>query len=192
MALLLNPVNPLISGSASMRDVKLVAGMNYSKTPTYSNPTGDLTQVSFLDGTAAINRDLQVDLLNATANTLSDIAQLSISSPNGSTTDDTFVLQLNYTGSNPGAFLAFYDTTTDQWENAVLGDSNGGAGGTSVNGAYNPSADFVLGDYGVDTVNHEVWAVVDQQGKFTALPEPSTWLMLASGIGALLLVWRRG
>jgi probable HAF family extracellular repeat protein len=191
VALLLNPVNPLTSVSGGVQDVKLVAGMNYSKVAAYTDPTGDLTQVSFLDGTAAINRDVQVSFLAGTAWLRSDIAELSITAPDGSINEDTFVLQLSYTGSAPGTYLGFFDTSTDEWENAVLGDTNGGAGGTFVDGAYNPSTDFVLGDYGVNTSNHTVWAVVDQPGEFAAVPEPSTWTMVAGGAALLIGLRRR-
>ena len=69
--------------------------------------------------------------------------------------------------------LSFNSGTTD-WELAVDGNSDGGAGATFYAGS---SEDFAatlggaplstaLGTYGVDTVNNHVWAVVDHEGTF--------------------------
>ncbi len=192
VALMLNPVSPVTTASAGVQDVKLVAGMKYDQFAAFSNINGNNTEVSFLDGTAAVNRDVQVTFLAATAGLRSDIAQLSLTAPGGSTKQDTFVLQLSYTGSAPGAVLGFFDVGTDQWENAVLGDTSGGSG-TFVDGAYNPSTDFVLGDYGIDTSDDTVWAVVAEHGEFAvidAVPEPSTWTMLLCAAGILASVKR--
>ena len=57
-------------------------------------------------------------------------------------------------------------------------------------GAYNPATEFVLGDYGVDTVNDRVWAVIDHNSSFgvgestAVLPEPSSAALLAFGASA--------
>ena len=153
-AVLLNPINPLTSVSAGVQDVKLVAGMNYTQVAAYTNTAGNQTQMSFLGGTAAKNRDVQVSFLTATAGLASDIAQLSITTPDGTTQQDTFVLSLSYTGSVPGAYLAYFNTTTGTWQNAVMGNTDGGASANFIDGAYNPSTDLVLGDYGIDTKRH--------------------------------------
>jgi hypothetical protein len=61
-------------------------------------------------------------------------------------------------------------------------------------GAYDSATDFQLGSYGIDTVNHEVWAVVDHNSEFAvaqAVPEPSSWTALLGGLG-LLLGFQRG
>jgi hypothetical protein len=85
---------------------------------------------------------------------------------------DQFVAQMNYdpgvAGGFPGgenaARLAYLDPSTGKWANAVLGN-NGGAP-KLIQGAYDPSADFHLGYYGVDTVHHVVWAVLNYDGEF--------------------------
>ena len=50
---------------------------------------------------------------------------------------------------------------------------------------------MTLGDWGVNTVNHTVWAVVNHNSEFAA-PEPSTLVLL--GIGAVTVLayaWRK-
>jgi len=110
--------------------------------------------------------------------------------PDGTTQQDKFVLQLSYTGSAPGAFLGFFDTGTTPWRNAVTGNTDGGAGANFVNGAYT-AEDFVLGDYGIDTSNNTVWAVVDHNSEFAVIPEPCIWTLLALASGFLLTFRRR-
>jgi hypothetical protein len=52
------------------------------------------------------------------------------------------------------------------------------------------SGDIALGDWGVNTANHTVWAVVNHNSQFAVVPEPSTLVLLtAAALG--LLSWRR-
>jgi len=46
-----------------------------------------------------------------------------------------------------------------------------------------------LGSWGVDTASNQVWAVLDYNGDFAALPEPCTLAFLA--VGGLLVIRRR-
>jgi len=48
-----------------------------------------------------------------------------------------------------------------------------------------------VGAYGVDTANDVVWAVVDHDAEFAAVPEPGTIGLLVAGIAALGFAYRR-
>lgn len=134
----------------------------------------------------------------------------------GSQQTDTFVLQMSYDESELGNIwnlteaeavaqdrlnLGYLDlgadgllggtgANTDHWTLAV----NGNFGGTPNfvgDHAYSDSY-FTLGDYGVDTAHNTVWAVVNHNSQFAAVPEPATIALLAAG-GFFLLGygWRR-
>ena len=141
-------------------------------------------------------------------------------SRDGSHQTDMFVLQVSY---NPSALLSIWGETEAQaaasgslhldyldlgpdgqqgsadnrWINAVAGDFGGTSnyvGDHSYNSSY-----FVLGDYGIDTADHVVWAVVNHNSEFAAsagdmalVPEPSTIALLAAGALALSACRVRG
>jgi autotransporter-associated beta strand protein len=133
----------------------------------------------------------------------------------GSHQTDMFVLQMNYDGdelssisggseaqiiASGGLRLGYLDlgpdslpgTADDQWINAVDGNF-GGTPNFVGDQPYDPGY-FVLGDYGVDTANHVVWAVVDHNSEFgstaAVVPEPSTLVLL--GVDAIVLAdWMR-
>ena len=54
------------------------------------------------------------------------------------------------------------------------------------------SSYFVLGDYGVDTTDHVVWAVLDHNSEFGVVPEPSSFVLFCIGAMSLLAYsWHR-
>ena len=76
-----------------------------------------------------------------------------------------------------------------QWVNAV--DLNiGGTPDFMGVGAWT-NADTLLGEYGVNTTTHTVWAVLDHNSEFGVVPEPSTWALLVAGSVAALWLGRR-
>lgn len=185
------------TGSAGAETVNLggsYAGFTLHNTSSY----GHGSTLSILGGTASANRTLNASFLGQVAgfNQASDIVDVS------GVSGDKFVLQLSYDpalatsllGSEANAMLLWQDPATGSFGNAILGNSDGGTQSQHFVGAYNPATEFVLGDYGVDTVNHVVWAVVDHNSEFAVgqtVPEPGTWVTLASGIGVLALRRRR-
>ncbi len=109
-----------------------------------------------------------------------------------------FVLQMSYdSDALPGTsaaddplYLAWLDPLTGLWVNAVNGNVGINSGNYEV-GAY-PNGDTTLGDWGVNTANQTVWAVVNHDGEFAVVPEPSTMaLLMAAAIGLLGWRWRR-
>jgi len=124
---------------------------------------------------------------------ISDVFSLS------GTSTDIFVLQLNLTGLTPAAYLGWIDGG-GLWANAVSG--NTGAGGLA--GAYTTSfatflannggsfnAATMLGAYGVDTSGGAVWAVLNHNSDFAAVPEPATWMLAALGLTVTMIFRRR-
>jgi len=154
------------------------------------------TTIHLLGGTASVNRTVLTTFGAGPAGSASDDVNVS------GTISDTYVLELSYSQAaalslpgGPNAMqLEWLDPNTGVWENAIGGNTGGTP--TFVDGPYNPSVDFNLGTYGVDTANQEVWAVVDHNSQFTAgiLPEPGSVMLLSVGLTALLGVrrFRRG
>jgi hypothetical protein len=90
--------------------------------------------------------------------------------------------------------------TNDSWEFAWKGCFDPTTGAlltdaqqTFVLGAYDPSADFSVGTWGIDLTHDVAWAVVNFNGQFGVAPEPATWVMLLSGslFGAFAAYRRR-
>lgn len=155
------------------------------------------TTATLLDGTTSAVATLQSSFA-ATSGALNDTIRLSnvftlsgvpvVNMPTGQT--DTFVLQLTVSTVTGSSFLGWLDTNTNTWVNAVAGNI-GGTAFFAGDGAYDPLTDFHLGTYGVDTVNHTVWAVVDHNSDFAAVPEPATWGLFIGAVCFMLFLRRR-
>lgn len=98
-------------------------------------------------------------------------------------------------------YISWLDPMDDVWKPAVDGN-HGEAGGLagfyadtsymnflSLNGGWN--AVEMLGAYGVDRENGQVWAVIDHNSEFGAVPEPSTWALIGLGAAALIFTRRK-
>ena len=81
-------------------------------------------------------------------------------------------------------FLAWLDFGDGQWQNAVQGNIGSNLGGFRL-GAW-VRGDMTLGDWGVSTADHTVWAVLDHNSQFAVVPEPSTLALLAAAAMAVV------
>ena len=97
-------------------------------------------------------------------------------------------------------FLGWFDPGDSDWKNAVLG--NHGADGTLAGGYQSSYESFLsshggwdpvtmLGAYGADAETNRVWAVIDHNSEFSAMPEPSTGGLLLLSAATLLFQRRR-
>ena len=178
------------------------------------NSGDDSTVASLMGGVLQQSRTVAIDftvanpgLLMNGYSPLSDVFAVNGLSPSAG--DELFVLQVSYDPSNPlladlsAGELALGWWNGNGWVNAVEGNSGFITLGTAVlasfadykagtagsNGGKN-SGVFSLNDFGVDTVNHTVWAVLDHNSIYGAVPEPVTLVMLLAG-SALLVARRR-
>ena len=166
--------NPSAGEQASTADI--LAG---------SNSSGSAQAVSMQWRTQALGEGL-----------FSDVVEVSGMALSGSSTGQTapFVLQMTY---NPGLilsanelpYLGWLNPTTNTWENAVLG--NYGSSNDTFVGIRAWNGDTTLGDWGVNTTNDTVWAVVDHNSDFAAVPEPSTLALLGVAAGLMSYGLRR-
>lgn len=165
-----------------------------------------------LANTAPTSHDTIVSVLGGTASVATTLNASFLAAPNGvplasdavgfsGTITNKFVLQLSYDptaanalfGGESGLILEWLNPASNTWDNVVLGNSDGGAQQQHILGAYDAGVDFVLGDYGVDTTNHTVWAVIDHNSVFAVgdVPEPGTCALVLLGLGAVLFRSRR-
>jgi len=111
-----------------------------------------------------------------------------------------FVLQMNYPDFADDAaraaagqlFLGWLDEANNAWLNAIEGNIGSNVGSFQGDGAW--SGQFALGDWGADSTNNVVWAVLDHNSQFAVMsvPEPSTYALGLTGLAGLALVaWRR-
>jgi len=128
--------------------------------------SGTLTS-SFSETSAALNDEIR----------LSDVYHFE------GTGSSVFVLELSMSSVEAGSYLAWLDTSTNSWVNAV--DGNTGANDIQfINGAYD--GNLVVGHYGINTATGTVWAVLDHNSAFAIVPEPGTCALLILGGMALL------
>ena len=157
------------------------AGFNISE-----HGGGRGTQVTFLGGTVSTSTSLSVQFSAAAGGNpdlISDVVTI-----NG-TNSDMYVLELSFnsasvTNGTLSPVLAVLNSGSHQFESAVLSNTADPAH-QELTGAYT-AADDVLGDYGIDPTNHEVWAVLNysagnQFGVYQRIPGDLT------GIGTVTL-----
>ncbi len=88
-------------------------------------------------------------------------------------------------------YLAAFNPTTGLWENAIDRNTPGmNAGTANIQDSWIAAGSpLTLGSWGVDIVNHKVWAVLDHNSQFAVIPEPLTLSLL--GVGGVALLRRR-
>ena len=94
-----------------------------------------------------------------------------------------------FCASKEDIYLTWLNSTNGQWENAINGNIGTNLGDFHL-GAW-PTGDMTLGDWGVNTSNHTVWAVVNHNGDFAVVPEPSSVLIVMAMSGLSLIRHRR-
>jgi probable HAF family extracellular repeat protein len=190
---LLTPTTPVTSTANNSETAWVLSGVNYGLVSPLIDSNNRHTTAALLYGIASNNNIVTIAAAADTAGALaSDAVTLS------GTSGDTVVLSLSFDPSAAAALpggieamrLGWLDSSTGQWENAVL-DNTGGTPCFAGDGAYDPAKDFQLGDYGIDTADDTVWAVIDHNSEFgvTAVPEPASAGIM--GVGALALLRRR-
>ena len=155
-----------VTGNSGDGSANILPGQTYGSiaSPYYINRgigNGANTTVSFVGGTASANNTVAVAFgTSSSARAAGDKAALT---GNGT---DKYVVQFSYdpTITTNAPALASYDGS--KYVNATFGSSDAGASSAEVSGAY--AGSVTLGQYGIDTTNHVVWAVVDHPGTFVA------------------------
>jgi hypothetical protein len=106
-----------------------------------------------------------------------------------------YVMQMSYNPADLPSYLVAYPDKLNlgeliggNWTLAVANDQGGAQTRFTVGWAQS-GAGLTVGDYGVDTTNHVVWAVLDHDATFAVIPEPTSLGLL--GLGALGLLSRR-
>lgn len=196
-AVLLSPITPYVTNTGAAITARVVYGVDYSAIGGTISNAGLGTGI-LLGGTAGSNQNVVQSFSSIIPGLASDVLHLSGTAP------DTIVLRMTYDkataialfGSEAQAYLGWLDPNDNTWKNSVLGNA-GISTPTFVSGAYNSVTDFILGYYGVDTTNSEVWAVINHNSTFGVMgnvpvpvPEPSGAL-LAALTGMVMLMKRR-
>ncbi len=201
-ALLLNPDTPVTTVTPGSQTSNVIGGMSYATVPALTNSSGRGTTAQLLGGAASGNRKVVMSFTGGGnfGGQASDTLSLS------GTGASAFVLKLSYDeaialalpGGELGLSLLWLDPADSAWKNAVLGNSNAGGMGLSGfrgDGAYDAATDFVLGYYGVNTIDNYVWAVLDHNSSFGAgivgIPEPSALVECLGAAGLLFALLRR-
>ncbi|MFA7234648.1 MAG: autotransporter-associated beta strand repeat-containing protein, partial [Terrimicrobiaceae bacterium] len=189
--------NVTLGSDTATYEKQLNAGEDLANTnPIISDLGGNNTTVEIGGGTVGDNANLTAQVSAGDSSILSDKITL-----NG--LDGTTFLLVMYTAPElltAGSYLGWFDPSDSTWKLAT--DGNYGTAG-SLAGSHEMTyqtfladndgwnATTMLGAYGVDTANGSVWAVIDHNSEFGAVPEPSTWALLTLGGSSIALLARR-
>lgn len=169
------------SPTGSAQAVTYPAGTSFSNfSLTNAAPGRFSTSMELLGGQASADTQVVATFVapptDNTIKPVSDVVDLK------GTNADPVVVKVNFDPSTAQSFfgshyfdylaLAWFQTSSGTWKNAVLGNT-GTTEPTLFNRGYNPDTDFHLGYFGIDTVNHYAWAVVNHNSEFVVtVPTP--------------------
>jgi hypothetical protein len=127
---------------------------------TNTNPNTDASGRKYAN-------DVNTGWITGTAATASDILLLwGMGITMGSRQTDIYALSMSYNPAKGTSFVLATPDADGNWTKAV--DQNAGGALTLVNGPW--QASYGLGTYGINTANHTVWAVLNFNGCFAAVP----------------------
>lgn len=166
------PINFTMVGDAGSGAGQVTpAGGSYAGfTVTNSAPDRLGSTFSLLDGTASHDTNVTANFVAPPpVDAASDAVELQ------GTDGDMQVVQISWDPAKQQLLgpLAYFELCFlpveggAKWESALLGNYNGGQP-TFFDRAYNPDTDFHLGYYGIDSVNHVAWAVINHNSLFAA------------------------
>lgn len=176
----------LTSGNITVLD-KAASPVSYTSVSSLgvSAGTNMLSGQSFagFSVTNSISNQTTAGLLGGNATTNTCVTATFIASPNTNTLvsdaldlsgtgTNLFVLQMNYDpivaalklGSPTNILLLWQNPLTSTFVNAIEGNSTDAA--HFFSGPYNPATEFQLGNFGLDTTQHVVWAVLNHNSRF--------------------------
>lgn len=138
-----------------------------------TNSTGNQTMLGFLAGNAQSNELLTATFVpNPSTNQLnSDVVHLNIAHMSPALSNRWFLIAMTFIGKADFSALLRYDETNKVWNNAVLGNSDGGKQQKRFSGMPDLNTQFQLGNYGVDTNHGIAWAVLDHNSLFAVGPD---------------------
>lgn len=192
-----------LAGGEYVRQIS--AGSNLSGLLNVTSSVGGNGPVAAQTLAGQISQDATVEVsVSASGGLPAPVFQLSglpqIGPELGQT--DVFVLQISFSDSGPGTFLAWLNGS-NEWVNAIEGNFGNNPAFTDAPFSFSFAAfqsihpsltlDQSLGAWGSYSEGGQryVWAVLNHNSEFTAIPEPSTCVLLTLGLGALCLVRRR-
>jgi hypothetical protein len=160
-----------ISSAGSARAAVLTNGDSYAGF-SLTNTVGHQTTVALLAGAANSNETPLAAFTGSpgTNGLVSDVVDFS------GTDTNLFALQISYDpaaaiaqlGKEANTVLQYFQPVMQIWTNAINGNSDGGLASHFIPRAFDTNSDFQLGNFGVDTIKHFVWAVLDHHSLFAA------------------------
>jgi probable HAF family extracellular repeat protein len=147
--------------------------------PLTNSNTPYRTTAALLGGNASSNQTVALAFSNSLPASVSAFQTASDVVTIDGTGSDTFVFQVSYNearavtafGTEADARLMWLDPADNQWKLAVAGNIGGSP--QFINRAYAPATDFQLGNYGIDTANNVVWAVINHNSYFATGKPPT-------------------